>query len=77
MGVSEVEDQGEIAVVDGDAGDVDDAGDALLSTVSMCEGGGPGVGGRTLDSSESWNMMNVRMRVAGGIRFLLGESWRD
>ena len=33
--VSEVEDQGEVAVVDGDAGDVDDAGDALLPTVSM------------------------------------------
>lgn len=30
LGVAKVEDQGQVAVVDGDAGDVDDARDALL-----------------------------------------------
>jgi hypothetical protein len=30
LGVANVEDQGQVAVVDGDAGDIDDARDALL-----------------------------------------------
>jgi hypothetical protein len=30
LGVADVEDQGQVAVVDGDAGDIDDARDALL-----------------------------------------------
>ena len=76
MGVSEIEDQGEVAVVDGDAGDIDDAGDAFLSTVSMCEGGAWG-SRRTLDSSESWNMVTVWIEVAAEVGCLLVESWRD
>jgi hypothetical protein len=30
LGVAQVQDQGQVAVVDGDAGDIDDARDALL-----------------------------------------------
>lgn len=35
LGVAKVEDQREVAVVDGDAGDVDDAGDALLGELAQ------------------------------------------
>lgn len=52
--VSEIQDEREIAVVDGDPGDVDDASDALLGAVSLTieyRSSRP-----TFDSSESWNI---------------------
>lgn len=48
LGVAQVEDQREVAVVDGDARDIDDAGDALLGGVSggvSSGSSGAGIGG--------------------------------
>jgi hypothetical protein len=52
-GVSEVQDQGEVAVVDGHARDIDDASDALLELCEYNSWGPAGFNRPTFDSSDS------------------------
>lgn len=56
-GISEVQDQGEVAVVNGHARDIDDASDALLQLCELYRRGPAGFNRPTLDSSDSWNMV--------------------
>lgn len=66
-GVSEVEDQRKVSVVDSDARDVDDASDALLFTslasISTILQPLLFTNLLTLDSSESWNILTVYVRT--------------
>ena len=66
LGVAKVEDQGQVAVVDGDTGDIDDARDALLVCVSSGERAFGGAW-RALDSSDSWNIVCVCVCVWVGV----------
>jgi hypothetical protein len=61
LGVAKVQDQGQVSIVDGDAGDIDDARNALLELCQRAERDSAGVlwWERTLDSSDRENMVTV------------------
>lgn len=69
LGVAEIEDQREVAIVYRDAGDIYDATDALLGSVSLETTRAGAI--LTFDSSDSWNM------VTGGTETLRRWVCRD
>lgn len=65
--VTEIQNQGQVAVVNSDTGDIDDASNALLVDGSMyVPYGCCGESQPTLDSSDSWYIMAVQSTVGWG-----------